>query len=138
MLQEIFDGVEIGESASILKAFSEKDVEDFAKITGDSNPLHLDEKFAKDTIFGKRIVHGMLTGGLISAVIGTKFGPCGGIYLSQEMRFCKPVYIGDKVTVICTVLEKIHEKNQIIFSTIAINQYGEEVLTGKARILYKD
>lgn len=107
----------------------------FAGISGDFNPAHLNEQEAKNTIFKERIAHGILTAGLISAVLGTRLPGPGTIYLDQYLSFRKPVYFGDTITARVTVLEKNIEKNIIICETNCYNQREEIVLIGKATVM---
>lgn len=127
----------VGDQAQITKVISEEDINLFAEITLDTNPIHLDEEFAKDSIFGSKIAHGMLTGSLISAVLGTKLPGVGSIYLSQTLHFRKPVFIGDEISAIVTIVEikQKGEKNVIECSTICKNQEEEIVLEGEAVML---
>jgi 3-hydroxybutyryl-CoA dehydratase len=110
-------------------------VRGFAAVSGDDNPLHIDEEFAKNTRFGKRIAHGMLIASFISKVLGRDFPGDGTIYVSQEVRFKRPVFIDDTVTVKIEVLEKKDEKNRIILSTDVYNSEGKKVVEGKAEVL---
>ena len=127
--------IQIGDTASIRKAFSKEDVETFARISGDENPVHLDDAFAEGTIFGKRIVHGMLVGGLISAVLGTKLPGPGSIYLNQSLRFQKPVFFGDTITAVVKVIDIREDKPIITLETHCLNQDQEVVIKGEALIL---
>ena len=110
-------------------------VELFARASGDTNPLHLDDEFARGTRFGQRIAHGMLTGGIIGGILGTEFPGFGTIYLSQELKFIRPVFIEDKLTIEIKVLEIIENKNRLVLSTEATNQRGEKVASGTAVVL---
>lgn len=129
-----FEQVEIGCVVRKPGSFSLEDVQAFARISGDSNPVHLDEKFAAQSIFGKRIVHGILSASLISAAIGTELCGPGVIYLSQELRFRKPVFIDEKLIAEVTVVEKLPEKNDLILKTEVINEKAELVISGTARV----
>lgn len=122
----------IGDTASYTKTFSQEDVVLFAGLTGDSNSVHLDEEFARNTIFKGRVVHGMLTAGLISTVIGTILPGIGSIYLSQSLKFLAPVRIGDTVTATVRVLEINEEKGRVKLETVCTNQHGKDVLAGEA------
>jgi 3-hydroxybutyryl-CoA dehydratase len=110
-------------------------IERFAEATGDHNPLHLDEEFARGTQFKTRVAHGMLQAGILSGILGTEFPGVGTIYLSQTLKFVKPVFIGDEVTFHLKVIELIEEKNRIRIETICENQKGEAVVTGEALIM---
>jgi acyl dehydratase len=125
----------IGDSASAENTFTEEDVLSFAEISGDKNPIHLDHKFASQTQFKKRLVHGMLTSGLISAVLGMQLPGPGSIYIHQSLNFRAPVYIGDKITARVTIT-KIREKKSILtLETICTNQDGRVVIDGEALLL---
>jgi acyl dehydratase len=126
--------VEIGNQATLNRHFSLQDVESFARVTGDENPLHLDEEFASKTRFGKRIVHGMLTASLISAVLGNTLPGPGSIYIEQTLRFLAPVYIGDTVTAIVEVIGLHEDKRVVLLRTTCINQESRLVLEGKATL----
>ncbi len=126
------DNYQIGQTASLKKAFSDEEVEAFSELTLDKNPIHLDEEYATQSRFGKRIVHGFLVGSLISAVFGTKLPGEGAIYLHQEMDFRKPVYHDDEITATVTITEINKEKSVLCFDTKCENQKGEIVIEGKA------
>ena len=127
--------LKVGDSASMAKTVSESDVYLFAGITGDHNPAHVNEEGSKQTAFGGRIVHGILSAGLISAVLAMKLPGPGTIYLGQELKFTKPVRFGDTVTATCTVSEILAEKNIIKLDTICTNQAGEVVIKGVATVM---
>jgi len=127
--------INIGDSASITKTFSDEDVRSFAEISGDKNPVHLDDKFAAQTQFKKRLVHGMLTAGLISAVLGTELPGPGSIYLSQSINFRAPVFIGDTITAMVTVVKVREGKPIVTLETICKNQNDVVVLKGEAVLL---
>lgn len=128
--------LKIGDSASFSKAFTDADVRAFAKISGDHNPVHLDEAYAAKTPFKKRIAHGMLTAGLISAILGTQLPGEGSIYLEQTLNFKAPVYLDETITATVTVV-KLHERKPIAtLETICKNQDGVVVLDGEATILF--
>lgn len=129
-------GIKVGHSASFSKTVSEKDVVAFAEITGDNQPLHLDDAYAAKTRFKGRIAHGMLSAGIISAALGTKLAPNATVvYLSQQMRFQRPVKIGDTITAKCEVTALQPERRFVTVKTDCVNQAGEEVLTGEALVL---
>lgn len=127
--------MKIGDHASVTKTVSETDVYLFAGITGDLNPAHTNEVAASKTMFKTRIAHGMLGAGFISAVLGMYLPGPGTIYMGQELKFTKPVYIGDTVTATATVEEIILEKNRVILDTTVVNQDGEIVIQGKATVM---
>lgn len=129
------DTIEIGDSASFTKTVTETDIVLYAGITGDLNPAHIDANSAKASMFGQRIAHGMLSAGFISAVLGMQLPGPGTIYLGQELRFMKPVYIGDTVTATATVVEKVEEKNRLTLETTVANQNGDVVITGTATVM---
>jgi 3-hydroxybutyryl-CoA dehydratase len=130
-------GVEVGRKASFSKTVSEGDIAAFADVTGDSNPLHLDADHAARTRFKQRVAHGMLSAGFVSAALGTKLaGPdVTVVYLSQNMRFLRPVFIGDTVTANVEVKSLDSEKRFVTVATECVNQKGESVLTGEAVVL---
>lgn len=127
--------LEIGQSTSFTKTVTEADCYNYAGVSGDFNPAHINESYAEKTFFKKRIAHGMLSAGFISAVLGTKLPGPGTIYLGQDLNFTKPVYFGDTITAKCTVEEIIKEKNRVILKTVCTNQKGEVVIEGKAKVL---
>lgn len=127
--------MKIGDHASVTKTVSETDVYLFAGITGDLNPAHSNEVAASKTMFKTRIAHGMLGAGFISAVLGMYLPGPGTIYMGQELKFTKPVHIGDTVTATATVEEIILEKNRVILDTTVVNQDGEVVIKGKATVM---
>ncbi len=127
--------INIGDKAHFQKTITETDVYLYAGITGDINPAHINEEVSKDTMFKGRIAHGMLTAGLISAVLGVHLPGPGTIYLGQELKFTAPVRFGDTIKAEVEVIEKIEEKNRIKLSTVCTNQKGEVVLKGVATVM---
>lgn len=125
----------IGQSSSVTKSFTEDDVLAFAKVSGDFNPAHIDENYARETIFKERIVHGLLVGSLFSSILGTQLPGLGSIYTFQSLRFTKPVYFNEEITATVTVKEVIIEKNRVIFECIAKNKNDEVVIVGEATIM---
>lgn len=125
----------IGDKASFQKTITESDVYLYAGITGDLNPAHINQVEAEKTMFQGRIAHGMLTAGLVSAVLGMQLPGPGSIYLGQELKFVAPVRIGDTIKAEVEVIEKLEDKNRIKLSTICTNQNGVEVLIGVANIM---
>ena len=127
--------LKIGDTASLTKTFTDEDVRAFAAISGDKNPVHLDEDYAAQTQFKKRIVHGMLTAGLISAILGTKLPGEGSIYLGQTINFRAPVFLDDTITATVTII-KLHERKPIVtLETVCRNQDDVVVLDGEAVLL---
>lgn len=122
----------VGDFATFTKTVSESDVYQFAGVTGDLNPAHINHEFASNSIFKERIAHGMLSAGFISAVLGTKLPGPGTIYLKQELAFLAPVKIGDTVTAKVEVKDLNQEKNRVVLRTLCTNQNGKEVLDGEA------
>lgn len=129
------EAFEIGERATFTKTISEADVATFAQVTGDFNPLHMDEDYARQTRFGRRIAHGVLTAGLISTVLGTRLPGPGAIYLEQTLRFLAPVYLGDTITAEVEVIAWRTDKRIITLQTTCRNQDGKDVLAGQAVLM---
>lgn len=129
----MFDKISIDDTYYISKTIREEDIIQFAGITGDFNPLHLDSEYAKKTRFGERIAHGFLTASLISAVIGKTYS--GSIYLNQTLKFVKPVRIGDTIRATIKVLRKDEQRKFIELETICSNQNKQNVIEGRALIL---
>ena len=130
-----FDELSIGDSASLVRIVGRDDIELFAAVSGDVNPAHLDKVFASTDLFGHVVAHGMWTGALISALLGTRLPGPGTIYLGQDLRFRKPVSPGDTITATVTVKEKRPEKRIVILDARCTNQSGDEVLTGAATVI---
>jgi 3-hydroxybutyryl-CoA dehydratase len=124
--------LKVGDSAEISKTITETDINDFARVTGDFNPVHLDQAYAEKTIFKGRIAHGALSIGFLSSVMGNMLPGHGTIYLSQEVKFLAPVRIGDTITAKVETIELIPEKNRVKFRTTCINQDGKIVVEGVA------
>ncbi len=130
-----YDDLEIGMKASFSKTITETDVYLFAGISGDFNPLHVNEEFAKLTPFGKRIAHGALPQSLIAPVLGMKLPGLGTIALEVTARFKAPTFFGDTVTATAEVLEKLEEKRRVRMKLLWTNQRGETVATGEALVI---
>jgi phosphate acetyltransferase/phosphate butyryltransferase len=130
----VFDDIAVGESASLARKITLDDIALFSIISGDINPAHLDAEYAATDLFHHIIAQGVLTAGLISAVLGTKLPGPGTIYLGQELKFRAPVSPGDTITATCTVTEKIPEKHRLILDCHCLNQDGVEVLRGTATV----
>jgi len=130
-----FDEMQVGQSASLTRTLTKKDIELFALVSGDVNPAHLDKEYADDSLFRGVIGHGMWSGGLISTVLGTVMPGPGTIYMGQEMNFLAPVRIDDEITVTLTVQSKHESKPIVIFECICQNTKGEVVVRGTAKVL---
>jgi phosphotransacetylase/acyl dehydratase len=127
-----FDELSIGETASSSHTVTQRDIDLFATVTGDVNPAHVDPAYAETDMFHHIIIQGMWGAGLISAVLGTKLPGPGTIYLGQDLRFRRPVSIGDTITATVTVREKKPEKGDVTLDCVCANQHGESVITGTA------
>jgi 3-hydroxybutyryl-CoA dehydratase len=125
----------VGQRDSFTKTVTEADVTTFAGLVGDFNPIHIDAEYARKSRFGQRVAHDILTTGLISAVLGNKLPGPGAIYLSQQIEFLAPVFIGDTITATVEVSAWRPEKRIITLKTDAYNQAGKQVVTGKAVLL---
>ena len=130
--------IKVGDTAETLKRITEADIEVFAQVTGDRNPIHLDDAFASKSRFGKRIAHGMMTASLISAVIANKLPGEGSIYLGQSLLFLAPVFPGDDVTARVTVKEVREDKPIVKLETVCVNQRDEVVVRGEATVLVSE
>lgn len=131
-----FSELKVGQKASLQKTFSVADVTLFGGISLDVNPLHMSDKFAESSIFGKRVVHGILTSGLISAVLANKLPGPGTIYLGQDLRFVAPVYLGDDITAEVEIIEIREDKKIVKLNTTCTNQDGKTVITGVATVKF--
>jgi len=129
------DELQVGQAAEMAKTVTEADIAMFAGVTGDFNPVHVDAVAAAQSRFGERIAHGMLSAGFISAVIAMRLPGPGSIYLSQSLRFTKPVRIGDTVTTRVEVVEVIAPKRRLRLATVCRNQNGETVVEGEAVVM---
>lgn len=127
--------ITVGTKASYTKTCTEEDVLLFAKVSGDVNPVHLDEAFAKQTQFGQRIAHGMYTGALVSAALAIELPGPGTIYLGQEIKFRAPVFIGDTITVNLEVSNIREDKNIVTLECDCVNQHGKTVAKGTATVI---
>lgn len=127
--------IKIGDTASISKTITDADIKAFAAVTGDHNPVHLDDAFAAQTCFGRRIAHGMLTASLISSVIANELPGQGSIYLGQSLQFVAPVFLDDTVTARVTVTAVREDKPIVKLETVCFNQRAEVVLKGEATVL---
>ncbi|HVF44797.1 MAG TPA: MaoC family dehydratase [Pyrinomonadaceae bacterium] len=125
----------VGDGAEVSKTITGEDVRAFAELTGDRNPVHLDEAYAATTRFGRRIAHGMLGASLISTVLAGELPGPGSVYLSQTLRFTAPVFLGDTVTARVTVTNVREDKPVVTLETVCTNQRGERVVEGEAVVL---
>jgi 3-hydroxybutyryl-CoA dehydratase len=125
---------EVGQSASLTRTFTQADVEAFAALTGDVNPVHLDEAHAAESRFGRRICHGMLVGSLFTTLFGTQLPGPGALYLGQNLRFKAPVYPGDELTATVTLTQLREDKPIGTFETVCVNQDGAVVIVGDATL----
>ncbi len=130
-----FDEITLGESASLVRTLSREDIALFAIMSGDVNPAHVDEEYAKSDVFHKIIAHGMWGASLISTLLGTKLPGPGTIYLDQTLSFHHPVMVGDRITVTVTVASKETEGHHINFDCQCLNQRGEVVISGSVRVI---
>ena len=130
-----FDEIQIGQSASMSRELTMDDIELFATVSGNTNPVHLDQKYAEKTHHQKIIAHGMWSGALISGVLGSKLPGSGTVYLGQDLNFQHTVGLGDVVTASVTVLEKHPESHMVVLDCICVNQSGETILTGIAKVI---
>ena len=125
-----------GDRASLKKAFTEQEVEDFAKLSMDYNPIHLDEEFAKGTRFGQKIVHGMLVSSLLSGVMGSRLPGKGAVYLGQSLKFTAPVFIGEEVTAEAEVIHIREDKPIATLRTKITKNNGEVAVEGEAVVMF--
>ena len=135
MIGLTIEDIHVGDSAQVVRRATDDDIASFVDAVGDYNPIHADRDYAATTIFREPIAPGIWTAGLISAVIGTRLPGPGAIYLSQELKFRKPVLFDDVITARVEVLEVVRERNRIRLKTVCVNQSGEEVLTGEALVM---
>ncbi|MHA1614547.1 MAG: MaoC family dehydratase [Candidatus Thorarchaeota archaeon] len=129
-----YSDLEIGQSAEVIHTITEEDIRIFGDLSGDYNPLHFDEEWAKQTMFEGRIAHGILTSAFISAALGMRLPGTGSIYMSQSMRFLAPVRIGDTITTCVEVIMLNDEKERVTLRTTCTNQEGTLVLDGEALV----
>lgn len=127
--------IKIGDTFTTTRLVTDELIRHFAEVSGDHNPIHLDDEFARGTRFGQRIAHGMLSGAFISAVLGNEFRERKIVYLSQTMRFTAPTFIGDEITTTATVTAIREEKGIVTLRTECRKQSGELTLTGEALLM---
>jgi len=130
-----FDEINIGDTATYSRLVTEREVEMFAAVSGDHNPVHLDPEYAAGTQFGECIAHGMLTGAFISAAIAMELPGPGTIYLGQNIQFRAPVFLGDTLTVTLEVISKHDKKPWVTIATTVSNQDGKDVARGEASVM---
>jgi 3-hydroxybutyryl-CoA dehydratase len=128
--------IRIGDRAEFSKTITDEDVRVFADLTGDHNPVHLDDRYASGTRFKRRVAHGMLTASLISSVLSNKLPGEGTVYLSQSLKFVAPVYLDDTVTARVTVTSIREDKPIATLETVCLNQDGELLVKGEAVVLF--
>lgn len=126
--------IKIGDKASFTRTIRSEDIYTYAEVSGDDNPVHIDETYAKNSIFGERIAHGFHIGSFISATIGKYLPGNGTIYLSQSMQFRAPVKIGDVITANVEIIG-FPKDNRVLLKTICTRQDGKEVITGEALVI---
>ena len=125
----------VGQSAEVSKTITDEDIRAFAELSGDRNPVHLDDEYAATTRFGRRVAHGMLAASLLSAVLANELPGRGTVYLSQNLRFTAPVFPGDTVTARVTVRAVREDKPVVTLETVCTNQRGQRVVEGEAVVL---
>ena len=133
----MYEDIQVGDTDSFTKTITDYDIVQFARVTGDFNPVHLDPEYAKKTPFKERIAHGLLSGSIISTVLGMRLPGVNTIYLSQNFKFLLPVKIGDTIKAHVEVVEKRDDKNIIRLKTQVLNQRQEMVVDGEAVVMKK-
>ena len=128
----MINNLKVGERASLSRVFTEEDVIQFASISTDTNPIHMDESFAADSVFGQRIVHGMLIASLFSALVGVKLPGKGSIYLGQSLNFKAPVSIGEQITASVEIIKIREDKPIVTLRTLCVNSEGQIAVDGEA------
>jgi len=128
----------IGQASRLTRTVTSDVIDAFARVSTDDNPLHLDDEYASTTRFGKRIAHGMIAASFISAMMGTQFPGPGAIYMSQSLKFTRPVFVGDVLDVVATVTNFEADRRVLTLATIVTNQAGKTVVTGEAVCLVAD
>ena len=128
--------MKVGDKSFLRKVFTEEDVIKFSEISADTNPIHLDENYASSTVFGKRVVHGMLVASMFSALIGVELPGEGSIYLGQSLSFKAPVSIGDQVTASVEIVSIREDKPIATLRTLCVNDEGKVLIEGEAVVKY--
>lgn len=129
-----FEDLKVGMSYEMKRAFSKEEVKQFASLSYDTNPIHLDAEYAKNSLFGQLIVPGFLTGSLFSAIIGARFPGEGSIYLNQMMNFRSPVYLDQEITAVVSVKELYPEKHRVLLDTCCHDESGKLLIEGTALV----
>lgn len=135
MMARTIDGIVVGDRAEMACTVSTELVEAFVSLSGDRNPLHHDAEFAASTVFGEPIAPGILTAALVAAVIGSDLPGPGAVYLSQTLKFLRPVKLNDRITARVEVKEILHDRNRVCLRTECVNGSGQPVLTGEAWVM---
>jgi len=133
-----FKEIQIGDSASIKRKIRLEDVEIFSNLTGDKNPLHVDQSFAEKAKFGARVAHGMLTSSFISTLIGMTLPGQGSIITNISLDFRKPVFIGDSLCTTIEIIKKIDLSKQVVIKLTVCNQHSKAVITGTAKAICQE
>jgi acyl dehydratase len=133
-----FKEIQVGDSASIERTISLEDIETFSNLTGDKNPLHVDQSFAKKANFGARVAHGMLTSSFISTLIGMSLPGEGSIMTNISLDFRKPVFIGDSICATIEVIKKIDLSKQVLIKLTVYNQHSKAVIIGTAKAVCQE
>jgi len=128
-----FEDIQIGSSASYSQTITDSDVKSFAGISGDHNPVHVDDIYAEKSRFGRRIAHGLMSASFFSALFGTKIPGPGCVYVEQSLKFLRPVFIGDTVTALVEVTNIDHAKRRVFFNTVCTVK-NKKVITGNAEL----
>jgi len=127
-----------GDLYTLSFSFTQQDVNTFAEVTGDNNPIHLDENYASQTVFKRPIIHGFLGGSIFSRILGTLFPGQGSVYLKQSLEFLRPMYVNEEYEAVCTIKEVNREKNQALIETVVKQkQTGKVVIKGEAVVMNK-
>lgn len=127
--------IKVGDTFSTTREITDALIRQFAEVSGDYNPIHLDEEFAARTRFGRRIAHGALSGAFISAVLGHEFAERKIVYLSQTLKFTAPAFLGDTITATATVTRIREDRGIVILDTVCTNQHGETTVHGEAAVM---
>lgn len=130
--------IKVGDRAGLRRRITFEDIKKYADLIGDHNPLHLDEEYARNTIFGRPIAHGLLTAGLISNLLGNELPGPGTVYLSQTFKFKAPVYPGDMIEACVAVISKDEERRRLRLKTECRNEEGKTVLEGEAEVMFME